>query len=58
MKVKITFNKIQLQDNCKAYTEGYRYNIQVLFNGFYYGTGRFCKSKQEAEEYINSYNQQ
>ena len=57
MRIKRTFNRVRIQKDTKAFELGYRVNVQVITNGLYYGQGKFCKSKQEAEEYINSFNQ-
>ena len=32
----------------------YKYNVQVLHNGCYAGVGRFCRTLEEAQNYIQS----
>lgn len=31
---------------------GYKYNVQILIDGYYYGNGKFCKNIKEVNEYI------
>lgn len=36
------------------YNGEFKYNVQVLYNGTYSGNGKFCKTREEAEEYIKT----
>ena len=60
MKRRFEIEKVKEVDY--AYTElGIRYNVQmwISFDGgkrwCYSGTGRYCKSMEEAQEYIKSF---
>lgn len=34
----------------------FKYNVHIVSNGYYYGTGRFCKTYKEAIEFSKLYN--
>ena len=52
MKAKAKILKIN-SDNY-SYDLGYRYNVQIFINGYYYGLGRFCKTAKEARDYAKA----
>lgn len=60
MRKKEKFYRIEkLSDDHQARVYGYKYNVQELIHVddgriLYAGTGRFCKTKKEAEEWVKS----
>ena len=49
--IRNTFRIKEIDRNCLAYDEGYRFDVQVLTDGYDCGNGRFCKSLDEAHAY-------
>ena len=49
----ITFRIKGIDRDTLAYDEGYRFDVQVLTDGYDCGNGRFCKSLDEAHEYCD-----
>lgn len=47
----ITFRIKKIDRDTLTYDEGYRFDVQVLTDGYDCGNGRFCKSLDEAHEY-------
>lgn len=48
------FKIIKINSTESAYAFGFRYNVQEWTDGRYIGNGRFCKSLNEVESFINS----
>lgn len=43
--------KITALINIQKYPEDLPYNVQILFDGWYCGHGRFCRTLDEAKAY-------